>query len=109
MAKMKTMTSGEVAREVRITADEIKAMIRERFPYIPEDVAMTLATDDISEELEEVTFSWTSRTSDSQETDLVPAPLKCRRQCQRPSEDVLHTLLPRPSKLGEIAEREANE
>jgi hypothetical protein len=109
MAKMKTKTSGEVAREVRINADEIRAMIREQFPEIPEDVDMMVATDDISEELKEVTFSWTSRTSDSQETDLVPAPAKCRRHCQPPSEDVLHTLLPRPSKLGEIAEREANE
>lgn len=106
MAKMKTRTSGEVAREVRITADEIRAMIRDRFPDIPENIEMTVATDGISEELEEVTFSW---TSESQETNLVPAPPKCRRQCQRPSEDVMHTRLPRPSKLGEIAEREANE
>lgn len=109
MAKMKTKSSGDVAREVRITAEEVRAMIHERFPHIPDDAEMSVAIDSSSEAFEEVTFSWSSHTDDSQEIDLVPSAPKCRRQCQQPRDEVLHRLSSIPSKLAQIAEREANE
>jgi hypothetical protein len=104
MATLVTKTSGDVAREVRIHSDEVRAMIREKFPDIPENAVMSVAIDGISEVLEEVTLSWTSRTRDAQEIDLVPEVPKCKR----PSERVLNTL-PAPGRLAEIAEREATE
>ena len=99
MATLKMRTSAEVAREVTITAEEVRAMIREKFPMIPDDAVATPGVNAITEELETIGFRWSDKTTNSDETELEPARRKCRRQCAAAQD----------SRLVQIAKGEANE
>lgn len=84
-------------------ADEVRAMIREKFPIIPDDAVVTPGVNNITEELETIGFRWTDKTTDSDEDELEPAKPSCERQCRR------QCAAGQDSRLVQIAEREASE
>lgn len=110
VAKLITQTTGKVSNKVVVTETEIRAMLREKFPSIPANADMLVETDTglSCEQLNAVTFEWTSDTNlPAGETELVPTRPRCQRECGQQAEDVKagHDR----SRLVEIAEREANE
>jgi hypothetical protein len=98
MAKLTRHTTGKVANVITITAVEVEALLREKFPVIPADAGMEVDTD-LSDRLglEGITFRWEADTSEPERVeDLKPAGSGCQRECPR-------------ARLAEAAERESNE
>lgn len=93
MPKLTRYTTGKVASKVIITADEVRALILEKYPDINRDAEMLVDTDMTDEQtLEGVTFSWDQDTGKPpEEKEIQPA--GCRSACR----------------LAEVARHEAGE
>lgn len=73
MATLKTTTSGKVSREVRIPADEVQAILRDKFRVIPANARMGFYSDEHGEgDPLAVLFCWEDSTNANDEADLVP-------------------------------------
>jgi hypothetical protein len=103
MATLKTRSSTQVSREVSITAEEVRAMIREKYPIIPNDATVSAGVSNITDELEAIRLRWMDKTTDSDEDELEPAGPRCERPCSRLCGATQN------SRLVQIADGEANE
>lgn len=99
MAKLTTHTTERVEHRLRISRDELIAILREKFPVIPEfsfERDMTVERDG-GTDLEAIVFEWKSSTSDEPvESELTAIKPACGRVCNRPPAPLAATLAEPP-------------